>query len=94
MVKYFIFPIADGTAKIVLKRSRRQKIPSYAGPTCKEFRGDLQGSSERSQPQDETEDDAEARDDFWSVEGSSFIVITSNLEFSSVCRKKKHSHSH
>ena len=34
-----------------------------------EISGDLQGSSDKSQPTDETEDDAEARSDFWSIEG-------------------------
>ena len=33
------------------------------------LRGDLQGNSEKSQPIDETKDDAEARNDFWSIEG-------------------------
>ena len=31
--------------------------------------GDLQGSSEKSQPIDGTKDDAEARNDLWSIEG-------------------------
>ena len=35
-----------------------------------DLREDLQGNSERSQPTDETKDDAEARNDFWSMEGS------------------------
>ena len=30
---------------------------------------DLQGSSEKSQPTDDTKDDAKARNDFWSIEG-------------------------
>ena len=34
-----------------------------------DLREELQGNSERSQPTDETKDDAEARKDFWSMEG-------------------------
>ena len=34
-----------------------------------DHREDLQGSSEGPQPTDETKDDAEARSDFWSLEG-------------------------
>ena len=34
-----------------------------------DLREDLQGNSEKSQPTDETKDDAEARSDFWSMEG-------------------------
>ena len=34
-----------------------------------DLRGDLQESSERSQPKDEAKHDAEARNDFWSIEG-------------------------
>ena len=61
----------------------------------KDPRGDLQGNSEKSQPTDETKDDAEACNVFWSIEGGiSLVVITSNLGFSSTCRKKKHSQYH
>ena len=35
----------------------------------KELSGDLRGSSDKSQPTDETVDDGEARNDFWSIEG-------------------------
>ena len=43
-----------------------------------DVRGDLQGNSEKSQPIDETKDDAEAHH-----------VITSNFEFNSTCRKEE-----
>ena len=44
--------------------------------------------------QDETKDDAEVRNDFWSMEGvTSFFVVTLNHEFSSTCWKKKQSQS-
>ena len=34
-----------------------------------DLRGDFEESSEKSQATDETKDDAEARNDFWSIEG-------------------------
>ena len=45
-------------------------------------RGDLRGSSVMSPPRDEITGDAEARNDFWPIQGVTFIVFTSNLEFS------------
>ena len=39
-------------------------------------------------------DDAEARADVWSIQVTSSIVITMNLEFNSTCRRKKHSLYH
>ena len=42
--------------------------PRQCGTNLQEEKisGGLQGSSERSHPRDETKDDAEARNDFWS----------------------------
>ena len=37
-----------------------------------DLREELQGNSERSQPTDETDDDAEALSEFWSIEGDFF----------------------
>ena len=54
--------------------------------------GELQGESEGSQPT-ESKDDGEAQRDFWSKVISS-IVITMNLEFNSMRRRKKHSPFH
>ena len=52
---------------------------------------EIQGESGESQPVQPT-DDAEACTSFWSIQGDFiFIVITTNLEFNSVCRRKKHS---
>ena len=45
--------------------------PRQCGTNLQEEKisGGLQESSERSHPRDETKDDAEARNDFWSIEG-------------------------
>ena len=40
-----------------------------------DFTQELQGKSGGSQPT-EAHDDAEVRNDFWSIEGASFIVIS------------------
>ena len=55
---YFIFPIADGTSKILgrVHEFREQDLS-----------GELQGESEGLQPT-ETKDDAEVRKDFWSIQ--------------------------
>ena len=67
----FIFPIADGTATLFgrdhgVRESpqRRDQLEMSEG-----LRKELQGNSERSQPT-ETKGDAEARNDFWSTEGT------------------------
>ena len=69
----FIFPIADGTANLSGKRLRI--IPSThskAGINRKDWRSQwgnfIQGESGESQPAEPT-DDAEARADFWSIQG-------------------------
>ena len=62
----FIFSIADGTAKLlgrdreILESTVRRYDPGGSE--------DLQKNSDRSQPAD-TKEDAEARNDFWSIEG-------------------------
>ena len=80
---HFIFPIADGTVKLSGRDAGVRKSTLT--------RGDLQGISEKFQPMDETPDDAEFAMTFGHWKETSFIVITSNLEFNSTCRKKKHS---
>ena len=69
-----LFPIADGTARTVWKRSWSPRTHSKTGSTCNERRS--QGGVT----------------DQWKE--TSLIVITSNLEFDSSCRKKKHSQYH
>ena len=73
LVKNFVKKktIADGTAKLsgrdhgVRNAILRRDQPAKSG----DLRGDLQGNAERSQPTAATRDDAEARNDFWSMEG-------------------------
>ena len=55
------FPIADGTAELFGRDHGIRKSTFNAGTTCKIGRS--QGNSDKSRPVDETEDDAEARND-------------------------------
>ena len=57
----FILPVADGTAKL-LGRDHEQPVRS------EDLRGELHGELGESPPTEST-DDAEARNDFWSIEG-------------------------
>ena len=52
--------------------------------------GDSHGEAEDSQPT-ESRGDAEARGDFWSIQGD---VIYRHPEFNSACLEKKHSQYH
>ena len=63
-----IFPIADGTTKLT-GRDHGILKSTLLMPNQPVRSGDLQGSSDKSQPVDETTHDAEARNDFWSIEG-------------------------
>ena len=82
------YPIADGTAKL---RGRDHEIRAS---TLRQY--EPVGSVEDGSQPAETQDDAEARNDFWSIAGdlTSFIVIMLNLEFASMCRKTNHSEYH
>ena len=64
------FPILNGTAKLCGRDHEvRESTPRREQPVMnQDLREKLQGNSERSQPT-ETQDDAEARNDFWSLEG-------------------------
>ena len=75
----FIFPAADGTAKLSGRDNEfREPTLKWEQPVGSEdLTGELQGESEGPQPT-ETKDDAEAGKDFWSMTSS--IVITLNLE--------------
>ena len=66
----FRFPTADGTAKL-FGRDHGVREPTLRRKQLarsEDLREELQGISERSQPT-EAKDDAEARKDFWSIEG-------------------------
>ena len=68
---FFIFPIADGTAKLSGRDHGVRESTSIRDQPVRneELKEDLQGNSEKCQPRDETKDDAEVRHDFWSIEG-------------------------
>ena len=68
--QHFKFPIADGTAKLFGRdHGVRESTPRRDQLEMSEdLREELQGNLERSHPT-ETKDDAEARNDFWSIEG-------------------------
>ena len=64
----FIFSVADGTAKL-LGRDREFREPTPRQTVRSEdLSGDHQGEPEEPQPT-ESKDDAEARRDFWSIQG-------------------------
>ena len=70
--EHFIFPLADGTAKL----SGRDQGIRKSTPTrdrlvrIEDVRTDFQGSSETSQPMDEKKKETrKARNDVWSIEG-------------------------
>ena len=58
-----MFPIADGTVTLL----GRDPVFRKSTLESEDLRGEFQGNSERPQPT-ETQDDAEARNDFWSIE--------------------------
>ena len=68
--EHSFFPIADGTAKLFGRyHGVRESTPRRDQHAISEdLREELQGNSERSQPTEST-DDAEARNDYWSMVG-------------------------
>ena len=84
-----MFPIVDGTTKLFGRdHGVRESTPKREKPVRSEDpREELQGNSERSQPT-ETKDDAEARKDFWSMEGD-FIHFASCRTSSSTPRVER-----
>ena len=87
----FIFPVADGTAKLSGGDNEFREPTQSRQPTVRieHFSRELRGELGESQPTEST-DDAEARADFWSIQRDFSVVITMNLEFNSTCRRKKH----
>ena len=92
------FPIADGTVKLsggdqVLRTSTLIRD----NPDRGEEQWNLLGESDGSSPtpfQDSSPDDGEARNDCWSISGTTFAVITLNRESNCTCREKNHSQFH
>ena len=66
----FMFPCADGTAKLSGRDYEFREPPQRREPTVRseDFSRELQGESGASQPA-ESIDDVEARADFWSIQG-------------------------
>ena len=86
----FIFPVADGTAKLSGRYYEFRKPTPRREQTARSE--DCSGELEEGEPPTESTDDAEARADFWPMTSS--IVIIMNLEIHSMCRGKKHSLFH
>ena len=65
-----VFPFADGAAKLSGRDYEFRVSTLRWEPTVRseDLSGGLQGKSGESQPAEPT-DDAEARDDFWSIQG-------------------------
>ena len=84
--EHCIFPIAHGATKL-LGREHEFREPALRQEQpvgSEDLSGELQGEPEGLRPT-ERQNDAEERNDFWSIEGDLFIVITLNLEFISPC---------
>ena len=87
----FIFPVADGTVKTpgrdrCLRPSTLIRDHPERGEEQEVFRGESDGLSSPTPLQDDsTRDDAEAKNDFWSIAGDFFYP-----ESNCTCRKKNH----
>ena len=68
MMSLFIFPIAQGAAKLSGRDCEFLTLRRDQPVRSEDFRWEIQGESEGHQPT-ETKDDAEARKDFWSIQG-------------------------
>ena len=94
----FIFPIADGRIKtlggdLVLRTSTSIRYHPDRG----EEQGNLLGEADRSSPtpfRDSSPDAGEARNEFWSISGTTLNVITLNRESNCTCREKIHFQFH
>ena len=86
------FPIAGGTAKLLGTdhEFRESTLRQDELGESEEFREELQGSSIEPQPS-ETKDDAEARNDFWSIEGDFFYRHHVEPLVRLMCQQKNHS---
>ena len=94
--EHFIFPIADGTPKLLRKdhEFREPALRQERPERTEEFTGELQGEPEGFQPT-ESRDDAEATKGFFGLcKVTLSIVITMNLKFNSMCRRNKDSLFH
>ena len=83
-----LFPVAEGTAKLSRgDHEFREPTPRPEQPVRSEvLSGELQGEPEEPQPT-ESKDDAEARKDFWCIQGD--FIYRHHIE-PRVCREKNH----
>ena len=88
----FIFPIADGAAKLLGRDYELREHTPRRDQTVRseDFRGEFQGEPEESQPTS-LEDDAEARADFWSIQGDFICRHHNEPRVQLFVPKKKHS---
>ena len=92
----FIFPVADGTIKTPggdrsLKPSTLIRDGAGRGEEQKVFRGESDGLSSPTPLQDDsTLDDAEAKNDFWSIMGDFIDRHHVEPESNCTCRKRNH----
>ena len=86
----FMFPFADGTAKLSGKdyEFRESSLRQEQPVRSEDFSGELQGEPGESQPT-ETTDDADSRADFGRSKVTSSIVITRNFGFKRYVPKEK-----
>ena len=90
-----IFPrrlnVADGSAKLPGRDYEFQEPTLRRESTVRRENPSGESHCDREEFQlEETKDNAEAREDFWSFQGDSFIVIILNREFNFSCREKNH----
>ena len=93
----FHIPNRGWMSKIVWKRSWSPNIHSNGGPTCKGWRSQRKPSGkfgEVSTHRTKQRTTLKPAVFFGQPKEVSFLVITSNFEFSSMCRKKKRSQDH
>ena len=86
----FILPFADGIAQLSGRdyEFREPTVRRDNAARGENLRGEFQGEPEESQPT-ELKDDAEVVPTSGRLKVTSSIAITMNLEFNSMCRKKK-----
>ena len=90
----FVFPNRRWNSTVVRKRLRLPSTHSWREQLVRseDLSGEIQCESEESQPAEPT-DDAEARSDFWSIQGDFIYHHHTEHKYNSMCRRKKHSYS-
>ena len=94
--EHVTFPIEDGTIKLCGRDCgiRKSTLMRDQPVRSEDLRDDLPRTPEKSHTIDERKDDAEARNDFWPIEGDFIYRHHVEPEFSSTCRGKKHAQHH